>query len=52
MIKNKKTLKALGYKGLMEENIKNKITTMLLFMVKNLFQLNPFIDKIYLTLVQ
>jgi len=50
MIKNKKT-ETLGYKGLMEENINKEDYHHAFIYGEKLFQLNPFIDKLYLTLV-
>ena len=50
MIKNKKT-ETLGYKGLMEENIHKEDYHHAFIYGEKLFQLNPFIDKLYLTLV-
>ena len=50
MIKNKKT-ETLGYKGLMEENINKEDYHHAFIYGERLFQLNPFIDKLYLTLV-
>ncbi len=50
MIKNKNT-QALGYKGLMEENINKQDFHHAFIYGEKLFQLNPFIDKLYLTLV-
>ena len=50
MIKNKNT-QALGYKGLMEENLHKQDYHHAFIYGERLFQLNPFIDKLYLTLV-
>ena len=50
MIKNQKT-ETLGYKGLMEENINKEDYHHAFIYGEKLFQLNPFIDKLYLTLV-
>ena len=50
MIKNKKT-QTLGYKGLMEENINKEDYHHAFIYGEKLFQLNPFIDKLYATLV-
>ena len=50
MIKNKNT-QTLGYKGLMEENIKKQDYHHAFIYAEKLFQLNPFIDKLYITLV-
>ena len=50
MIKNKNT-EALGYKGLMEENINKEDYHHAFIYAEKLFQLNPFIDKLYQTLV-
>ena len=50
MIKNKNT-ESLGYKGLMEENINRQDFHHAFIYGEKLFQLNPFIDKLYLTLV-
>ena len=50
MIKNQKT-QALGYKGLMEENINKEDYHHAFIYGEKLFQLNPFIDKLYVTLV-
>ena len=50
MIKNPKT-QTLGYKGLMEENINKEDFHHAFIYGEKLFQLNPFIDKLYLTLV-
>ena len=50
MIKNKKT-ETLGYKGLMEENINKEDYHHAFIYGERLFQLNPFIDKLYITLV-
>ena len=50
MIKNQKT-QTLGYKGLMEENINKEDYHHAFIYGEKLFQLNPFIDKLYLTLV-
>ena len=50
MLKNKKT-ETLGYKGLMEENINKEDYHHAFIYGEKLFQLNPFIDKLYLTLV-
>ena len=45
MIKNKKT-QALGYKGLMEANIKKEDYHHAFIYGEKLFQLNPFIDNL------
>ena len=50
MIKNKNT-ESLGYKGLMEENINRQDFHHAFIYGEKLFQLNPFIDKLYSTLV-
>ena len=50
MIKNQKT-ETLGYKGLMEENINKEDYHHAFIYGEKLFQLNPFIDKLYVTLV-
>ena len=50
MIKNQKT-ETLGYKGLMEENINREDYHHAFIYGEKLFQLNPFIDKLYVTLV-
>jgi uncharacterized membrane-anchored protein len=50
MIKNKST-QALGYKGLMEANINRQDYHHAYIYGEKLFQLNPFIDKLYITLV-
>ena len=50
MIKNQKT-QTLGYKGLMEENINKEDYHHAFIYGEKLFQLNPFIDKLYVTLV-
>ena len=50
MIKNQKT-HTLGYKGLMEENINKEDYHHAFIYGEKLFQLNPFIDKLYVTLV-
>ncbi len=50
MIKNKNT-EALGYKGLMEENISKQDYHHAFIYGEKLFQINPYIDKLYLTLV-
>ena len=50
MIKNQKT-QTLGYKGLMEQNINKEDYHHAFIYGEKLFQLNPFIDKLYVTLV-
>ena len=50
MIKYPNT-QTLGYKGLMEENINREDYHHAFIYGEKLFQLNPFIDKLYLTLV-
>jgi HemY protein len=50
MIKNKNT-KTLGYKGLMEQNLKNQDYHHAFIYGERLFELNPNIEKIYPTLV-
>ena len=50
MIKNPNT-QTLGYKGLMEENINREDYHHAFIYGEKLFQLNPFIDKLYLTMV-
>ncbi len=50
MIKNKNT-EALGYKGLMEENINKEDYHHAFIYAEKLFQLNPNIDKLYHTIV-
>jgi len=50
MIKNPNT-QTLGYKGLMEENINREDYHHAFIYGEKLFQLNPFIDKLYITLV-
>ena len=50
MIKNKET-QALGYKGLMEENLNRQDYHHAYIYGEKLFQLNPYVDKLYLTLV-
>ena len=50
MLKNKNT-QTLGYKGLMEENIAKQDYHHAFIYAEKLFQLNPYIDKLYLKLV-
>ncbi len=50
MIKNKHT-ETLGYKGLMEQNLHNEDYHHAFIYGEKLFELNPFIEKLYPTLV-
>ncbi len=50
MIKNKST-ETLGYKGLMEQNLKNQDYHHAFIYGERLFELNPYIEKLYPTLV-
>ncbi len=50
MIKSKKT-EALGYRGLMEQNLNNQDYHHAFLYGEKLFNLNPFTDKLYETLV-